>query len=60
LQGKSRRVTNEDVVLAGIRKWLKDNDRPEELLIFESASWPDLRKLIQFFNHGTSGRPLAL
>jgi hypothetical protein len=53
-------VTNEDVVLAGIRKWLKDNDRPEELLIFESASWPDLRKLIQFFNHGTSGRPLAL
>jgi hypothetical protein len=38
--------------VAGIRTWLKDNKRPEELLVFESEDWPDLDKLIHFFNQG--------
>jgi hypothetical protein len=51
-QGKSRQVLNEDELVAGIRTWLKDNKRPEELLVFESEDWPDLDKLIHFFNQG--------
>ncbi|ELR21744.1 uncharacterized protein ACA1_384800 [Acanthamoeba castellanii str. Neff] len=49
-KGKSRQVLNEDELVAGIRTWLKDNKRPEELLVFESEDWPDLDKLIHFFN----------
>ncbi len=45
-------MLNEDELVAGIRKWLEDNKRPEELLVFDSGDWPDLDKLIHYFNQG--------
>lgn len=51
LQSNSRGVKNEDIILERIRQFLKDHNRPEELVIYESGNYPNLDANINLFNY---------
>jgi len=51
MKSNSRRVINEDAVIQKIEEFLKENNRPEELLIYESGNYPELDDNIRLFNY---------